>query len=50
MYDEQMETYRQCDSSGEDPTCSDAYYPNFAVSDHTSYWFKPVEQDECNLW
>ena len=45
-----METYRQCDSSGEDPTCSDAYYPNFAVSDHTSYWFKPVEQDECNLW
>lgn len=47
LYDEEMKKYKICDASGEDVNCSDAYYPNFSVADHTRYWFKPVEEDVC---
>lgn len=43
-----MNNYKECDESGEDPTCSDSYYPNYSIPDHTSYWYRPVEADVCN--
>ena len=30
-------TYRQCDSTGEDPTCSDQFFLGLDISDHLLY-------------
>jgi hypothetical protein len=40
LFDEPMRQYRLCDEGGEDPTCSNAYYPNYSVEDHVTYWVK----------
>jgi hypothetical protein len=33
-----MKTYKICDDSGEDKSCSDGFAPNFDPKDHTFYW------------
>jgi len=40
FYDEAMKNYVVCDSSGEDPKCSDSLAPSYSTNDHTTYWFK----------
>lgn len=36
FYDEPATSYKVCDGSGEDPTCSDAYYEDY-IGDHLKY-------------
>mgnify|MGYP002149224054 CR=1 FL=1 len=39
-----MNNYKYCDSTGEDPYCSNSYNPNYDINDHASYWYK-IEQN-----
>lgn len=49
LFDEQMAKYRVCDDSGEDPSCSNAFSPNYTASDHITYWQQPDLVDLCTL-
>ena len=40
FFDELMSKYKVCNDSGEDSTCSDAFYPNYTIADHLTYWTK----------
>lgn len=45
-----MQSYKICDESGEDPTCSDkdeVNYIRFSIPDHLNYWYKPIVEDVC---
>lgn len=46
LYDEKMENYEVCDDSGEDPTCSNSYSPNYNSGDHHFYFF-PMNSTDC---
>ncbi len=41
-FDSNMDQYTVCNSSGEDPKCSDSLYPNYSIEDHIGYWVRPV--------
>jgi hypothetical protein len=47
FFDENMENYKICNDSGEDPSCSNSFYPNFSIEDHISYWQKPTTSEIC---
>ena len=40
LFDEPMIGYKICKEVGEDPECSDSYYPGYVVEDHLTYWIK----------
>jgi len=48
-YDEPSTTYKVCDGSGEDPTCSDQCAPIHCTSidDHLDYLNTPLGGDSC---
>jgi hypothetical protein len=48
LFDEGMSSFKICSEAGEDPTCSDAFYPNFSIEDHVSYWVKLNVHDICS--
>ncbi len=33
-----MKSYKICNDSGEDISCSNKFYPNYNPSDHDVYW------------
>ncbi len=45
IFDEDMKTYEVCDNSGEDPSCSNSYSPNYNTKDHNGYFFN---MDDAN--
>lgn len=38
LYDETMKTFKVCNSSGEDKTCSNRFDPDYSFADHDVYW------------
>jgi hypothetical protein len=38
---------RECDGSGEDPTCSDQFYIDLSVDDHLTYLGVDIGQATC---
>jgi hypothetical protein len=46
-FDEDMNTYKICNDSGEDPNCSSSLYPNYSILDHISYWQKLDPSNVC---
>lgn len=48
FFDEAMDQYKICNENGEDPTCSNQFYPNFSIPDHISYWTKPLPSQICS--
>ena len=44
-YDEAMVSYRVCDGSGEDPTCSNSLWLKWGVTDHIYYFDVRVGSD-----
>lgn len=46
LFDEDMKNYQVCDSSGEDPKCSNRFDPNYSIEDHITYWIRPHD-DIC---
>lgn len=38
LYDEAMKTYKVCNDSGEDNTCSNRFDPEYSFPDHDVYW------------
>ncbi len=40
LFTEDMGRYQICNESGEDESCSNAFYPNYTIEDHLSYWVK----------
>lgn len=49
LFDEAMETYKVCDSTGEDPTCALAFEPGVSIDDHITYWYQPIKTDLCTI-
>jgi hypothetical protein len=47
LFDEEMRKYQICNDGGEDPSCSNSYYPNYLVQDHLSYWIKLDVAEIC---
>jgi hypothetical protein len=41
-YDEPSTSYKVCDGSGEDPTCSDSLLAPISISDHLEYLNLPI--------
>jgi hypothetical protein len=41
-YNEDSSSYKVCDGSGEDPTCSDSLLSPISVSDHLHYLGIPI--------
>jgi hypothetical protein len=46
LYTEKMDSYKVCDESGEDKTCSDRFFPDYSFSDHGEY-FIPIDERVC---
>lgn len=46
FYDEKMENYVICNESGEDPNCSNKFFPNFDTNDH-DFYFMPIGSPKC---
>ena len=46
IFDENMTTYEVCDDSGEDPTCSNSYSPNYNKKDH-DFYFYTMDETNC---
>lgn len=42
-----MQTYKVCNDSGEDPTCSNKYFPNYNRDDHDFYFFAISGKGNC---
>lgn len=38
LYDEEMKSYKVCNESGEDPSCSNRFDPDYSFPDHDIYW------------
>ena len=46
FYTDNFNKYKVCDSSGEDPSCSNQYYPHYTFADHHVY-FVPMDSSLC---
>lgn len=42
-----MNRFQICDEGGEDPACSNAYFPDYKIEDHVTYWVKLDPQAIC---
>jgi hypothetical protein len=40
FWDEHFTTYKVCDASGEDKTCSNHFFPDYSGSDHNHYFIE----------
>lgn len=49
FFSEDMQTYKVCNESGEDPTCSNKYFPNYTRADHDFYFFDISGKANCKL-
>ena len=38
LYDEEMKTYKVCNDSGEDRSCTNRFDPDYSFPDHDIYW------------
>ena len=43
LFDENLQNYRICDESGEDPSCALAFEPGVSIEDHITYWYAPIK-------
>ena len=43
FFSEDMTTYKVCDESGEDPSCSDKFFPQYSINDHNFYFVNLAE-------
>ena len=47
FFNEDMTEYKICSSSGEDITCSNHFFPEFRVKDHSFYFIRNISSPEC---
>lgn len=40
FWNSDFSSYKVCDGNGEDKSCSNQFFPNFAVGDSSTYFFK----------
>jgi predicted lipase len=40
FFSKDMINYKVCDDSGEDPTCSNQFFPNYNAADHSFYFYQ----------
>lgn len=51
FFSEDMQTYSVCNESGEDPACSNKFFPNYNRADHDFYFFAISAKENCKeLW
>ena len=46
FFDEKMTSYKVCSDTGEDPTCSNKFYPDYSAKDH-DFYFVDLGQVKC---
>ena len=46
FYNEKMTSFKVCDETGEDKTCSDHLAPDYTFTDHGTY-FLPIDEKIC---
>ena len=46
FFNEDLSVYKTCNSSGEDSTCSDKFFPNYDPNDHDHY-FMYISKVQC---
>jgi hypothetical protein len=44
-----MKTYTVCNDSGEDPSCSNKFYPNYNPNDHDFYFMSIDNGANCKV-
>lgn len=44
-----MKTYKVCNDSGEDPSCSNQFYPNYDPKDHDFYFIQIDSRSNCRV-
>jgi hypothetical protein len=49
LFSEDMSTYKVCNDSGEDPSCSNRFYPEYSHFDHDLYFFEIDGKANCKL-
>jgi len=49
FYDEDNDSYKVCDGSGEDSSCSNQYWAETSISDHLSYLHPPLTGEISRL-
>lgn len=40
------DTYKVCDNSGEDPSCSNSFFPNYKTDDH-DFYYTQISHVQC---
>jgi len=49
FFSEDMKTYKVCNDSGEDPSCSNQFYPNYNPKDHDFYFIQIDNRSNCRV-
>lgn len=49
FFSEDMKTYKICNDSGEDPSCSSQFYPNYDPNDHDFYFMHIDNAANCKV-
>lgn len=49
FFSEDMKEYKICNDSGEDPTCSNKFYPFFNPKDHDFYFITIDSEANCKI-
>jgi len=46
FFNQEMDTYKTCSSTGEDRSCSNGFFPDYSTADH-SFYFLQVSSPIC---